>query len=84
MKKWLALLLAAMMALALVACGDTPANNDNDNKDNDTKTEDLLAAAGMAMSIPMILSILPSPSPMAGRSLPMRSWRPSWASPSIA
>ena len=26
MKKWLALLLAAMMALALVACGDTPAN----------------------------------------------------------
>ena len=27
MKKWLALLLAAMMALALVACGDTPANN---------------------------------------------------------
>ena len=40
MKKWLALLLAAMMALALVACGDTPANNDNDNKDNDTKTEE--------------------------------------------
>ena len=32
MKKWLALLLAAMMVLALVACGDTPANNDNDNK----------------------------------------------------
>ena len=29
-----------MMALALVACGDTPANNDNDNKDNDTKTEE--------------------------------------------
>ena len=40
MKKWLALLLAAMMALALVACGDTPANNDNDNKDNDTKIEE--------------------------------------------
>ena len=40
MKKWLALLLAAMMALALVACGDTPANNDNDNKDNDAKTEE--------------------------------------------
>lgn len=40
MKKWLALLLAAMMALALVACGDTPANDNNDNKDNDTKTEE--------------------------------------------
>lgn len=40
MKKWLALLLAAMMALALVACGDTPANNDGDkDTDNDTKTE---------------------------------------------
>ena len=84
MKKWLALLLAAMMALALVACGDTPANNDNDNKDNDTKTEEFARGSWMAMSIPMILSILPSPSPMAGRSLPMRSWRPSWASPSIA
>ena len=40
MKKWLALLLAAMMALALVACGDTPAKDNNDNKDNDTKTEE--------------------------------------------
>ena len=44
MKKWLALLLAAMMALALVACGDTPANNDNDNKDNDTKTYRIVRA----------------------------------------
>lgn len=33
MKKWLALLLAAVMVLALAACGDTPANND-------TKTEE--------------------------------------------
>ena len=40
MKKWLALLLAAMMAFALVACGNTPANNDGDkDTDNDTKTE---------------------------------------------
>ena len=83
MKKWLALLLAAMMALALVACGDTPANNDNDNKDNDTKTEEF-ARGSWDGNVYTILSILPSPSPMAGRSLPMRSWRPSWASPSIA
>lgn len=40
MKKWLALLLAAMMAFALVACGNTPANNDGDkDTDNDNKTE---------------------------------------------
>ena len=39
MKRWLALLLAAMMAFALVACGDTPANN-GDNKKDDTKTEE--------------------------------------------
>lgn len=85
MKKWLALLLAAMMALALVACGDTPANNDNDNKDNDTKTEEFARGSwdGNVYTNDS-LSILPSPSPMAGRSLPMRSWRPSWASPSIA
>ena len=38
MKKWIALLLAAMMALALVACGETP---NNENKDgSETKTEE--------------------------------------------
>lgn len=87
MKKWLALLLAAMMALALVACGDTPANNDNDNKDNDTKTEEFARGSwdgNVYTNDSLNLTVTPSPSPMAGRSLPMRSWRPSWASPSIA
>ena len=38
MKKRLALLLAAVMALALVACGETP---NNENKDgSETKTEE--------------------------------------------
>ena len=38
MKKWIALLLAAMMAFALVACGETP---NNENKDgSETKTEE--------------------------------------------
>ena len=84
MKKWLALLLAAMMALALVACGDTPANNDNDNKDNDTKTEEFARGSWDGNVYTNDSLNLTVTSPMAGRSLPMRSWRPSWASPSTA
>lgn len=84
MKKWLALLLAAMMALALVACGDTPANNDNDNKDNDTKTEEFARGSWDGNVYTNDSLNLTVTVPMAGRSLPMRSWRPSWASPSIA
>ena len=59
MKRWLALLLAAMMAFALVACGDTPANNGDNTK---------------AMFIPMIPLALPLPFPKTGPLLPMRSW----------